>query len=258
MRIRHRWLTLAALCLMAAPAWAQPAEEEAGDVSELEKDASGPLRERIRPVSGHLFQMKQRFELSPTLGVSFRDAFWTKILFGVAATYHFTETVGLSLRGGYTLSLVSSAAQICVSTNSQTGQPAGCRPPTREQLTTFNGQSANLAYGLMTFLSSIDFQWAPIYGKISLFAEKTVSFNMYLLLGPTVVMYGPQNAVTGGGNAGVGFRFFLNRWLTVRAELRDIIYYEQGYPQPDNNSLRNQLMAEFGLSLFFPDDFHEG
>ncbi len=58
----------------------------------------------------------------------------------------------------------------------------------------------------------------------------------------------------GAGKVGLGFRFFLNKFLTIRVELRDTIYYENGFP---SGSLRNQLMAEFGFSIFLPTVFQE-
>lgn len=250
------WLLLA---LLAAPAFAQKSEDEAGDVSEADKDSSGPLRDRIPPVSGHMFLMDGRFEISPGIGLSVRDAFFTKVFFGAALTYHFTETIGISARGGYNLSLVSGAAQICSAGDPSTNTPAGCRSPTIQELTSrvdSNGQRVqeNVAYGLNTVLASLDFQWAPIYGKLSLSAERVLSFNMYALIGPALVMYGPKSELGGGGNVGLGFRFFLNKFLTVRVELRDTIYYENGFP---SGSLRNQLMAEFGLSIFLPTVMQE-
>ncbi len=254
--------------LAAAPVWAQRAEEEAGDVSEVDKDASGPLRDRIHPVSGHLFQMDGRFELSPGLGISVRDAFFTKVLFGAALTYHFTETFAASLRGAYTLSVISNSAQICNPTGSANGPAAGCQPPTMEQLTLDGGKPVNKAFGLLTFLGSLDLQWAPVYGKLALFAENVLYFNMYGLAGPTVVLYGPTTSVTVGGNVGLGFRFAINSWLAVRLELRDTIYAETGYNVVGYAesgearveyplSIRNQLTGELGLSMFFPTAFGE-
>lgn len=248
------WLVLA---LLAAPAFAQKAEDEAGDVSEADKDSSGPLRDRIPPVSGHLFLMDGRFEISPGIGLSVRDAFFTKVFFGAALTYHFSETIGLSLRGGYNLSLVSGAAQICTPGDGTTA--AGCRSPTIEELTTRLDSTGtrvpeNVAYGLNTVLASLDLQWAPIYGKLSLSAERVLSFNMYGLVGPALMMYGPKAELSPGGNVGLGFRFFLNKFLTIRVELRDTIYYENGFP---SGSVRNQLMAEFGFSIFLPTVFQE-
>ena len=254
--MRFSWWLVGALLLTAAPAFAQRAEEEAGDVSEVDKDAAGPLRERIRPVSGHLLLMKERFEFSPNIGISVRDAFFTKVLFGAALTYHFSETLAASVHGAYTLSLVSGAAQICV----PPGGPAvaGCRSPTWDELTKSDGVPTNKAYGLMTFFADVDLMWSPIYGKISLFAENAINFNMYGLIGPTVLMYGATNVVTAGGNAGIGFRFILNHWLSVRLEVRDIVYSESGVQGlTTTTSVRNQLMTELGLSMFFPTVFED-
>lgn len=244
------WALLASL--LAAPAFAA-SEDEAGDVSEVDKDSSGPLKDRVRPVSGHLFLMDGRFEVSPGIGLSLRDAFWQKVGFGAAFTYHFTEAVGVSARASYNLSLISGAAQIC------DPEGGGCAAPTFEELTTSNGQPANVAYGYMSLLTSVDLQWAPLYGKLALFSEKILNFNMYVLAGPSFLMYGPTNVFTVGGNVGVGLRFFLNDWLTIRLEVRDVLYYEQGVRQGDTqlDSFRNQLMAEFGFSMFFPTIFHE-
>lgn len=252
-----QWLVLSAL--LAGPALAQQrSEEEAGDVSEADKDASGPLRERIRPVSGHLFLMDGRFELSPMVGISVRDAFFTKVLLGAAFTYHLTEAWALSLRGGYTASLISGSAQICSPTSATTGSLAGCRAPTWDELTAQDGQPANRAYGLLTFVSSLDVLWAPLYGKLALFAQEVLTFNMYLLAGPALVMYGPLQVLAPGGNVGLGFRFVVNDFLAVRLELRDVIYGEQGVEAGGvASSIRNQLMAELGLSFFLPTSFRE-
>ncbi|MFT3709532.1 MAG: outer membrane beta-barrel domain-containing protein [Archangium sp.] len=243
------------VALFAVPSFAA-SEDEAGDVSEIDKDASGPLRDRIRPVSGHLFLMDGRFEVSPSIGISLRDAFWQKVGFGAAFTYHFTEAVALSARATYNLSLISGTAQIC------DPQGGGCQLPTFQELTTFNGSTANVAYGYMSLLTSVDLQWAPLYGKIALFSESILNFNMYGLIGPTFLMYGPGNSFTVGGNVGIGFRFFVNKWICIRLEIRDVIYNEVGARKDESgnlqNSIRNQLMTEAGLSLFFPTVFGEG
>ncbi len=237
------------LALLPLAAFAQKSEEEAGDVSEADKDSAGPLRERVRPVSGHQFLMKGRFEASPGVGLSIKDAFFLKVTPTLALTYHFSEVVGLSLRGAYSISSVSNAAQICT-TEASGGR--GCRPPTKEELTN------NSAYGQMSLNAGLELQLAPIYGKIGLVAEKFLEFNMYAALGPTFIMYGPNNTPTVGGNVGVGARFFVNKFLSVRLELRDLLYNES-FTLPDvKSSFRNQLMGELGLSIFLPTTFEPG
>ena len=246
--LKLSWL----LALLPLVAFAQKSEEEAGDVSEADKDAAGPLRERVRPVSGHQFLMKGRFEASPGFGLSVKDAFFTKYTPTLALTYHFTETVALGLRAGYSISLVSGAAQICT-TEASGGR--GCRSPTQSELT------SNNAFGQNSLNAGLELQLSPIYGKIGLVAEKFLEFNIYLGLGPTFIMYGPANTPTVGGNIGIGGRFFINKFLCVRLELRDALYNES-FPATDDaaakSSFRNQLMGELGLSIFFPLSFDAG
>jgi outer membrane beta-barrel protein len=238
------------------PAPARPpassSESEAGDVSEVDKDALGPLRERIRPVSGHLFLKKGRFELSPSATVSLRDAFFRKYILGASFTFFPMETLGVGLRAGYSIPTVSGSAQICNFTDSGDGTiTRGCSAPSFEQL---DGS----APGQMTLLAGVDVQWAPIYGKISLLAETFAHFDMYGVAGASIIQYkGPPEGgarstarMAPGLNLGVGFRFFLNRYMTLRTEVRDLVYVEQAVSP--TTSLRNQLLFELGVSFFIP------
>jgi outer membrane beta-barrel protein len=249
---------LLAFLLLPALAAAQEAAPaaEAGDTASLDRDI-GPLKDRIPPVTGHTFLMAKRFELAPTFSFSFRDAFWTKYVLGATATYHFTETLGAVLRGGYAIKKVSGAAEIC---------PPGesCRKPTKEEL---DGKGP----GQINLLGSLDVEWAPLYGKISLLAEGFAHFNLYLVAGPMVVQYqapkdgglpGSEAAWAVGGEVGLGMRFIFNRWMALRFELRDGIYREKttGATQTAGAKyqIRNQLFFDIGLSFFFPATFSEG
>lgn len=230
---------------------------EAGDTAAVDRDI-GPLKERVPPVTGHTFLMARRFELAPTVSISFRDAFWSKYVLGLTATYHFNETLALALRGGYAITSISGAAQIC---------PAGeaCRKPTFEEL---DGRGP----GQIKLVTGLDFEWAPLYGKISLLAEGFAHFNLYLIGGPVALQYqapkdgtnvqGSEAAWAVGGEAGLGMRFIFNRWMALRFELRDVIYREKtkGATETTGASyqVRNQLFFDIGLSFFFPGNFSEG
>ena len=180
-----------------------------------------------------------------------KDAFFTKYIFGGTLTYYSTETLGCGLRAGYSIPTVSGAAQICTFTDSGVGSAEPRLP--RAHLSMSSMASAP---GQITLLGGVDVQWAPIYGKISLLAESFLHFDMYGVVGATagaVRGRGPACGATSsplGGNVGVGFRFFVNRWMTVRTELRDLIYVEKATTRPP--PLRNQLMFELGVSFFFP------
>lgn len=230
-----------------SPAVSGSAEQEAGDVSEVDKDRLGPLRERVVPVSGHLFLKKRRLEFSPSVTLSIKDAFYTKYIFGGSLTYHATETLAFGLRAGYSLPTVASAAQICTfESTGGGGATRGCRRPTFDELD-------NRAPGKISLLGGVDVQWAPIYGKMSLVSETFLHFDLYGIGGASVVQYRApgEDALAVGGNIGVGMRFFVNRWMTVRAEFRDLIYVEKAVNPA--TTLRNQLLFELGVSFFFPN-----
>ncbi len=250
-------LALGAALFAAAPAFAQNSEDEAGDVSEVDKDALGPLKDRIRPVSGHFFLKSLRFEVSPSLTLSMKDTFFTKYILGAALTFHFSESFAINVRGGYAFKKVSGAAQIC--TPSSDGLARGCAEP---PLATLLGA----APGAISLIAGGDLEWAPIYGKISLASQAFLHFDMYVILGASAVQYAgppdtgtsndPVSRFTVGGNVGLGARFFMNRWFAVRTELRDLSYVET--LAANATSWRNQLLFELGFSFFLPLDFEEG
>ena len=247
------WVLAGWTVLCASPAFADKSEDEAGDVAEVDKDRLGPLRERIQPVSGHLFRKKGRFELSPSGALSLKDAFFTKYMLGATLTYHALETVGIGLHINYAFPVVAGAAQVC--NRDPTAGPVGCRAPTMTEL---DGR----APGQINLVGGLEGQWAPIYGKLSLFSESFVHFDMYVLGGPAVVQYagpapsgsGSSSKITVGGNAGLGLRLVMNRWLTLRTELRDLVYQENVVPIPATQ-LRQQITFELGFSMFFPSVF---
>jgi outer membrane beta-barrel protein len=252
-------LSLPLLLLLAPLARAQQdlaPSTEAGDTAALDRDI-GPLKDRVPPVTGYTFLMARRFEIAPTVSISFRDAFWSKYVLGATATYHFNETLGVALRAGYAITSVSGAAQIC---------PAGqaCRKPTEEEL---DGKGP----GQIKLVTALDVEWAPLYGKISLLAEGFAHFNLYLIGGPMVLQYqapkngnapGSEAAWAVGGEAGLGMRFIFNRWMALRFELRDGIYREKTAGATETTGaqyqVRNQLFFDIGLSFFFPNNFTEG
>jgi outer membrane beta-barrel protein len=249
-------LALLALAPVARAQQDLAPSSEAGDTAALDRDI-GPLKDRIPPVTGYTFSMARRFEIAPTFSLSFRDAFWSKYVAGATLTYHFTETIGVALRGGYAFTSVSGSAQICPPSEA-------CRSPTKEEL---DGKGP----GQIKFITALDFEWAPLYGKISLLAEGFAHFNLYLIAGPTAIQYqapkdanapGSTSTWAVGGEAGLGMRFVFNRWMALRFELRDAIYREKTKGATETTGaqyqIRNQLFFDIGLSFFFPNNFTEG
>jgi len=259
--MRRRLLLVLVTLVLPVGAFAQGTQappDEAGDSAALERDV-GPLKDRIPPVIRRVFLLKERWELVPSVAFSFRDPFFTKYVFQLSLTYNFTDTLGVMLRGGYAVNTVSGSAQICT-VDVSNGGTRGCRSPTFDEL---NGKGT----GQINFLGALDVQWTPIYGKFNLFAEWVLHFDLYGILGPALVSYagppstgvvGSTNYLTVGAEVGIGMRFFLNQWMTLRLELRDDIYGEKAPPPNTGTAIQNQLFIDVGIGFFFPTTFHDG
>lgn len=240
---------IAALLLLSL-ACAARAEDEPGP----QVDRSALLKSRIPVVAGDSFLKTGRLEIFPSVSLSFRDSFFRKTVVGLQVGWHFSDALALSLKGAYAFSTGSGAMQICAAATT-----GGCQSPER-------GELAGRAPGDLIFLTGGTLEWTPLYGKISLLAEAFRNFELYAALGATLVGYrgasqnpGGALALSAGGEVGLGARFFFTRWLSVRLELKDLIYFEQvqvgGRSDP---RVRQQLFGQLGVSIFLPSTVDEG
>lgn len=101
---------------------------------------------------------------------------------------------------------------------------------------------------------SLDFLWAPFYGKISLLGTKLTHFETYVGLGggfvfsETKTETNPQaqSKQSPAGNALVGFRWFINDYVNIRTDYRHFFFekFRGGVSIPAEFSL--------GVGVMFP------
>src|SRR5690606_23077166 len=204
------------------------------------------LDRRILPVSGKLLQKGKRQEISPTVGLSLGDPFYTKYLLGLRYSYHFGEQWSVGVGGFWAESTPSGAVTRCDS------RGLGCRLPTKHDLVR--------APGDCDFVVGADGSWAPLSGRLAVLAETVPHVDTYAAHGGGVIQtqHRPRNTtrveanLAPHGSIAVGQRFYLNRTATLRLELRDLVYplELQGRTGPET-TLQNQLLFTLGLSLFF-------
>jgi len=235
----------------------QPAKPAA--VKAPEKKTS--LEDKVKSVQRRVFMKKGRLELAPMFDVGLNDAFNQKYAVSAAIGWHFVEQFSLAANFGYVFN-TKTANQVYLA---------------KENLTIPDNGSLKLLF-------SLNAEWAPLYGKFSLFAWKIIHFDFYLTagLGAAMVDYTgweyddemqTSSAVDMGGlhiapNFGIGERFFLTDWLTFRIELRDTIYSMTLKPRhylitdSDGNKangevdqIQNNLMLMIGFSFFIPPSF---
>ncbi len=224
------------------------AVEAAGD-ADLKQEAQGQggqqnvdagtgktLQERIRAVSRRTFLKANRFELAPQVGISTSDPFFRAWAFGTRASWHFSEEFTLDFGGSY------AAVQ--------------------EQLDIFRALNVDpkdldlsqVASTTLVGYGDVGVTFSPFYGKVALASELVGHFDTFLSTGVGVVVDG---AITSPGvrpalEVGLGSRLFVNRWLSVRADVRNYLY-----PSDINGELGfgNLLLLNVGVGIFFPLDF---
>lgn len=210
--------------------------------------AADAFENKVKPVSGQLYTKAGKLELTAPAGiVSFNDAFFTKYMVGARLGYHFTEWLSLGVSASFGGTSATGSTNIC---------PVGaaCHPADAAQLAQVPGD--------IKWTGSAELAFSPVYGKVNVFAEKAIHFDLYLLLGGGLVAYrevlSADQATQGQAAAtitapafhgGLGGRIFLAPWLALRLEGRDVFYSVSSLA---TGKVQSQLFLEAGLSFFFP------
>ncbi len=190
---------------------------------------------KIQPVSGQLYPKAGRFEITPTFVLSVHDSFYTKYLGGLKLGYHFSEYP----TGGWLFLPSSVHVSFATGTTSLTGSTPLALPQLPGRIKTMVGAEA---------------AWSLVYGKLNLLAEYPLHFDFsFPLLGLDYLSF--ENSLDSsaiGAHVGVGVRFFFAGFMALRVELKDYLYSAQVVDSTQHKQLQQQLMAEMGLSFFFP------
>jgi outer membrane beta-barrel protein len=215
---------------------------------------------KIRPISGQLYQKAGRLEVTPTLDLSFNDAFYRKTFLGVKVGWHFTEflSAGVTFAAGGTKA--TDSAVVCPANQ-------GCKAASPVQLWQVPGA--------LKMMAGAEVAWAPVYGKLNLAAEQVLHFDLALMAGLDWFSYqevlsrdaaealaaaGGTPSTTGsfGPHLGIGVRIYLNRFMALRFDVKDYLYaveipnWIEGSGNQPRTDIQNQLFFELGLSFFFP------
>lgn len=178
------------------------------------------LTHRTRPLK---FRMEGSLLFAPTIAEKY-----TNHLGGMGAfTFHINDLFNVELMGGYLrmaeVDIIGGGAGVRAST-----------PGAEPNLPDLSG---------MSWVVGANAAFAPIYGKLNLFSEVDFNSQIYLTGGVGVTgsvrkLRDPNStdptftrtADAGAKftfNVGFGFRVFLVRWIALRAEVRDFIFFDQ-------------------------------
>ena len=228
-------LVLSTGIMVLAPnwAWAQADEEDGGDPTtrtSFQDERRRSLADRIPSVTSRLYEKGGRVEIQPAVGLALNDPFFNHILFGANVGYHINESLSLGVTGEYFLN-VDSPVRV-----SGGGNPA--RPD----------------YNRPQYGAQLNFSFAPIYGKLSLIAEEVLYFDTYIT-GAVGVLGSSRSGIHVSGALALGQRYFINRWMAIRIELRNTMFKFARNPDVNTNKdFQSLLTATVGVSFFLPTE----
>lgn len=290
------WGATALVCALAHPVLAQDDEElpELGSDADI-VDASGaaaeegsdvgdgdegstPLREAdpdiqtIYTVQGKPRLVAGSFELAPQVAFSVNDRFTAHTGMLLSGIYHLKENVAVEVTAG---------GFFWVDDPTGSGSP-GLRIGGRDtDMTIEIRQKERLAPELvqlyrLTWLTTADLQWSPVYGKVAVQGIQLGQFNLYLsvgagltglqlenqqalgeyyaLPGPFGDGLGPMSLTTTFGG---GLRFYFGDWFGVRFEIRDYVNALSVLKQDVDTEafstfdVTNTVLAQAGVSFIF-------
>jgi outer membrane beta-barrel protein len=213
-----------ALLLLAGTAFAE--EEASPGAPCVDEKAKAELiaKKRGRRTDQRDFVKSARHELTLQGGYYVSDLLDGTFVVGAAYTYHLTEDVGVEASFGY--------SQV--------------RSTVAKRLEADRGVSI-LPKEDRVYLVFTDLVWSPVHGKMRIFADSIVHFDIYGAIGVGVI----DNATSYGaaGQFGLGAKVLLGKSWSIRLDVRDHLYRQQVLQV-------NQYVQDFsltlGLSVFLP------
>ena len=226
----------------------KPGQVEQAAMTELPAIGNDPaVRVALRgtpaslpPVTAQIFRIGGRTEAEPLFQMSVGDPFYKTWLVGVRVEHHLDErwSFGMHALGG--ASAVSAPIEMCGG--------SACDGPAAAKLRSTPGN--------VQMMAGLEASWAPLYGKLSLFGEKTIHFDAYLALGPEILRekIAPDAATAAGGRfavgarASIGERVFFSDNFMVRFGVSEVMY---GSAVRGRTELERKLSIEGGVAWLF-------
>ncbi len=232
-----------ATALTMASAWAlagSAAAAESAEPIDRELGKYWNVDQAVPSLTNPLYERKGGFEGSVQLGTIPNDNFYLFYTAGGRVAYYLGDT--LALQGGFQY-LMAEDSNILTFLKCVPASGGSCNVLTR------GAQAAPK----MNWTSALDLVYTPFHGKWGIFDKKLTSFDVNFSGGLGVINVdidesrgnkAPVNAVKVGGHWGIGFRFYLSRFLNVQLGYSQYLYKPQ-----DNISFL--APAEFTLGLAY-------
>jgi hypothetical protein len=219
------------------------------------------------PAVRHRFELRQnRFEIGAGVMTTVGQDFYHAVLVGGKMSYHITDWLALGAMGGFnvTPNLTTSFHDELLPVLPE--QRSGDRTPSK--------QDALAGMNKICQVFGAHLEIVPFTGKYSLFGKLFASYDFYAFGGPGFIncvsdgaacaMDGPSCPVVGmkiGANFGVGMHTFVNDYLAINLEVRDILLRNNPSGRDvngdtkanaDDMSWDSNYMVGLNFTLFLP------
>ncbi len=218
-----------------------------------------------------------RLEIGAGAGTTINQDFYHSVFVDVKVGFHVTDWLSIAAVGGFALANIDTGFKDSVVGTLPAGGSTDRAPSQAEAVGSMNKISQMLGAQV---------EVTPFTGKYSLFGKLFAHYDFYAFVGPGLLNYTATNAgvptcgdtgafaappaqpppcaVTGfklGVNTGVGVHSFINQFLALNLELRDVVAPNNaagrdvnGDRRVDNNDLNwgSTFMATLNFVLYLP------
>ena len=246
----------------------EPGEPEPGEIdlgadptadpASLKVESSGdPVSwEDIVVVVRKPFLKVRRLELLPTWGITMNDNIIRHVQFAGAINYFLTDVLAVGIEGQYYVKDLR--------------EPYDLVARQARRLPTVNKYN----YG-----AALNFHYVPVYGKFAILDKRIVTWEVQFVAGigagqseviPRDTKFPGFTNFLIQPNVGAGMRFFLAKWLTINAGIRDYIFIDKFEPtnrevgmndtaqaakEAADSAFINNVMFQIGISFWLPTSF---
>lgn len=200
------------------------------------------------PIRGALKYRADRHAITPVFGFTVNDAFQRTFTAGLSYRYFLANWVGIGLdfMAGY-VSLDTGLTEQIDDKLSKEG---------------FTGKPSTSSLG---FLVGVGATFVPIYGKMMLFRNFQMAYDVHVIVGAGVGTTRGQGRIESSVSFspmwGLGARLFFSEWIAAEISFRDYIIQMPLVAEASvvsaESTWEQNFMVTVGVSFFFPPDIEQ-
>lgn len=197
------------------------------------------FKDQIHVVQPKPVLQKKRFELVTRFGLTLNDSIQRRFKAGVNANFHIAEPFYI---GG-------------IFEWYDFGNALGGETDSYKELRAQTGAKADSP--TLNYYGGLELGFVPLWGKFSLFNSSIVFYDVAVTAGglyidsQSLLLKTPKG--TAGGTVSLTARVFLNKWIALNTEIRDVIYLAD--LKGADGTFANVVSFGLGFSFYLPTAF---